>query len=346
MKRLFESFRFWVVKEQLLLEDYKLPASAVRGYTGPGWYYIYFQPNSVFNKWALGKELSKFPAFTAEQLNTPGWVPNSHMSEFRRDFVDFSGDVGREIAEYVKTGKRGFAYWANMRRVPEEDQAKISGLKIGPDKNILMKNFFKKEVGQSLEFFKKRLEQFYSYRKSLKDKEVSGLGKVFYHASIKELEIGDIIEPYWTKELMAQRSAAAVGAANPIEIEKEFEKVRPKNKVSRLNCVFAYDDAGRAFAHEGPGDVETRHVYAVQPLPKSKITVADQGGLGQFAVVLSDMRDVEDEEEEEYLNKALDEIINNYWAGKSVSSGGGTLDSERQEILIGPPGVKIVKVLR
>jgi len=347
MKNKFRNFRLWVAGKDILLEDYKIPFSANRGYTKPGWYYLDLPWNTIFKKWSVQKEIIMMPAVTPDQLKNPSWAPDLHSSQPTGRFCLWflNEELGEEVFKLIAGRKRGFGDLVRMTLVPEKDQKWMGKIRIGPDKNILMKDFFRKPVGQPFEF-EKKLKEFFLYRKNLRDKETKDFGEVLYHASTKSLEVGDIIAPYWTKDLMAQREAPqGFDRVNPVHIENDFEKVRPGNKVSRLECVFAYADAGRAFAHQAESDEGSRFVYAVQPLPKSNITVADQAGMTAYAADISDLLSVEDEEGEEYLEQSMAEIIKKYWDGVQVS-GGGPLEDVDKEILIGEPGVKIVKILR
>lgn len=163
---------------------------------------------------------------------------------------------------------------------------------------------------------------------------------VYFHATTKDLEIGDIVKPYWA-EAIEKRSKGVMGPDAGLEAEKLLEEQRPPNKPSRLNCVFAFETPEEATRWGSSSD--GRKIVAGTPL--GNIHRADMTVLEAMAAqwhddgIQYDYAESAEEEKaiEEESSAHVEEMISNYWNGSPVGA------SPRWEILV-ENGLEIVMI--
>jgi hypothetical protein len=114
---------------------------------------------------------------------------------------------------------------------------------------------------------------------------------IFYHGSYKKFNDNFILLP---------QSDGYANLPSEKEIEKLFEKHKPKDKISRKNCVFLVTDINLIDYAGGFTD----YIYKVEPI--GKVEKSDLSWYTEaFGVLYSD---------EEDSNKfTIEECINNYW---------------------------------
>lgn len=163
---------------------------------------------------------------------------------------------------------------------------------------------------------------------------------VYFHATTKDLKIGDIVKPYWA-EAIEKRSKGVMGPDAGLEAEKLLEEQRPPNKPSRLNCVFAFETPEEATRWGSSSD--GRKIVAGTPL--GNIHRADMTVLEAMAAqwhddgIQYDYAESAEEEKaiEEESSAHVEEMISNYWNGSPVGA------SPRWEILV-ENGLEIVMI--
>jgi hypothetical protein len=200
------------------------------------------------------------------------------------------------------------------------------------------KDFFIKPAGVSLlGFIEDRLKVYQASR----DEQTKALvaqkeNNVYYHTSLKQLKVGDIIKPYWTKEnTQGKRMSSPLGfGGNTVDwIESEFERLRPKNKPQRMNSLFAWKNIEDVYKHAAD---QERTIYKIKPLSGAKINIGSYMAILEVATSLRDGEFYEDEENIRGIDEQIEEIINRYWNGQ---------DTDDLEVVIGPPGAVVVGIV-
>lgn len=210
------------------------------------------------------------------------------------------------------------------------------------NKGINLFDFWRKPAGIDVKsFLAKQLKVLHDNKETKKQRQLSQREEnVFYHTSNQNLQVGDIIKPYWTEENVSGKQGAGgmIGAADLANaVEEEFEKYRPKDKPSRRNALYAWKNIEDVYKHDSKS---SRKIYKIVPLSGAKINIGSYNALPQVATVGQTETDYGDPEETEQMDNEKDEdikkIIFNYWHGK---------DTEALEVVIGPPGAKVVGIV-
>ena len=171
----------------------------------------------------------------------------------------------------------------------------------------------------------------------------------FYHITPKgaDYKPGQVFKPYFTGEKQSGFMGAKTEELE--EFEKILEKYRPKELPSRLNAAFLFDDAKTALSYNQAwkGDM-----WLAKPLGKTAMVdmripedlqseYADyQESLDPHSYDVDVGKDITDEEnakiEEDFAAKSR-ELSEKYWSGEAGRK------RAAYEIIVGPPGIKLIK---
>jgi len=111
-----------------------------------------------------------------------------------------------------------------------------------------------------------------------------------YHGSTKKFDVGFVLTPqgYGYAFMDSEK-----------EIEDIFERLRPKNKLSRKNCVYLVSNIDEVDNAGGYTD----YIYEVDPI--GVVQKSDLAWYTNVAIIISD----------KYKEEDIIESVNNYWQG-------------------------------
>jgi hypothetical protein len=172
---------------------------------------------------------------------------------------------------------------------------------------------------------------------------------LFYHIVPKESDIqpGQILKPYFTG---AKKRGFMGSETDELDLFEEIlEKHRPKNLPSRLNAAFLFVDASTALKYN---QVWKGDIWLAEPL--GDVAKVDMRLAEELQSEISTRHDYYpddywgDDEEEIRNQQRHDEefaaifraLAEQYWAGKAGAR------RPAFEMIVGPPGIKLVKKVR
>jgi hypothetical protein len=308
------------------------------------WYLLTSHQLRLLSKSEITKEES-FPVYSRSDFSlNKSWRPSTNAVEA---YVGLTSKQVKSLLESLpsKTIQKAFArpLDTNLSGTARDLKSFESGKLVS---GVPKKQFWNKPSGIfPYDFLLNQLNVWIKMMEQEEKRRTSKFTKlpqnVYFHATTKDLKVGDVVKPYWA-EAIEKRSKGVMGPDAGLEAEKLLEKQRPSNKPSRLNCVFAFETPEEASRWGSSSD--GRKIVAGIPL--GKVHRADMTVLEAMAAqwhddgVQYDYAESAEEEKaiEEESSALINAMISNYWNGLSIGNG-----HERWEILV-ENGLEIVMI--